>query len=95
MGIVTNRKDLDTTIDPSTGMQKTYLALPEEQRIKGTFRNIYTHTVCGFSTTMNPAIAETFATNPKFYSHTYCALCKGHWPVDEFVWRGTEERVGT
>lgn len=53
---------------------------------------------CGAATTMGQAIAETYARNPSFYVGTFCASCGDHFPVGafgEFVWDGTEERVGT
>lgn len=53
---------------------------------------------CGAVTTMGQALAETYARDPSFYSATMCATCGKHFPVGEkgeFVWEGTEERVGT
>lgn len=53
---------------------------------------------CGTVTTMGLAIAETYAREPGFYGGTYCAGCSTHLPVGrdgEFVWDGTNERVGT
>jgi hypothetical protein len=50
---------------------------------------------CGMVTTMNQAIAETYAHHPQYYSATYCPYCKMHRPVNEFVWEGTNERVGS
>lgn len=50
---------------------------------------------CGMATIIAPAIAETYARNPKFYGSTYCMHCQQHLPVDEFVWAGTDERVGS
>lgn len=53
---------------------------------------------CGTVTTMALALAETYARDPGFYSGTFCANCKAHFPVGEkgeFVWEGTDERVGT
>lgn len=53
---------------------------------------------CGTVTTMAQAIAETYARNPTFYGGTFCAGCGTHFPVGEpgeFVWDGTDERVGT
>lgn len=44
---------------------------------------------CGTETTMAQALAETYAAQPGFYGATYCAGCKGHYPVGpdgEFVW---------
>ncbi len=53
---------------------------------------------CGTSTRMSTAIAETYARNPKFYGSTFCVACGAHFPVGEsgeFVWEGSNERVGT
>lgn len=53
---------------------------------------------CGTVTTMGRAIAETYARQPGFYGGTFCVGCKVHLPVGvdgEFVWDGTNERVGT
>jgi hypothetical protein len=49
---------------------------------------------CGSVTSMGRALAETYARDPKFYGATFCAQCGKHPPVGEFVWDGTEERVG-
>lgn len=137
-------------IDPATGMQKDYVVLSAEERLKGFVRPVrrsYQHvgtrptyptreltaeeherydrygyvafepypedsgrgigrywteaqlkSGCRAVTTMAQSIAETYARDPKFYSGTYCATCRGHFPVGEwgeFVWDGTRERVGT
>jgi hypothetical protein len=53
---------------------------------------------CGSITTMGRAIAETYARQPGFYGGTFCCRCGKHLPVGadgEFVWEGTNERVGT
>lgn len=53
---------------------------------------------CGTLTTMGRALAETYAREPGFYGATYCCGCSRHLPVGErgeFVWDGTDERVGT
>jgi hypothetical protein len=50
---------------------------------------------CGGLTTMPAPIAETYARNPKFYGATFCCYCMKHLPVDEFVWEGTNEQVGS
>lgn len=53
---------------------------------------------CGAVTTMHDTLAETYARAPHFYSGTFCATCRKHYPVGEhgeFVWEGTDERVGT
>lgn len=50
-------------------------------------RDSYRHTRCGCVTTMRGRdLCLTYATNPGFYSHTYCAQCRDHLPIAEFVW---------
>lgn len=88
-------------IDPSSGLQKGYVVLSADERAKGFVRPVrasYTHLKCGASTRMGQALAETYARNPHFYSGTFCATCRAHFPVGEdgeFVWDGTKEKVGT
>lgn len=50
---------------------------------------------CGALTRMGRAIAETYARDPSFYNGTFCVGCKAHFPLDQFVWDGTNERVGS
>jgi len=53
---------------------------------------------CGKTTTMGQALAETYSRAPSYYSGTFCCTCGAHFPVGaegEFVWEGTDERVGT
>ncbi|NBJ13246.1 hypothetical protein [Microvirga arsenatis] len=88
-------------IDPRTGMQKGYVVLSAEERAKGFVRPVrrtYRHLKCKGVTTMGQALAETYARDPYFYSGTFCAHCGTHFPVGEdgeFVWDGTDEKVGT
>lgn len=85
-------------LDDATGMHADYWVLSPEERAKGwvrPFRNKYLHTVCGVVTKMGQALSETYARDPKFYSGTFCVGCKQHFPVAEFLWDGTNERVGT
>ena len=83
------------------GMRASYLVLSEEERARGFVRPVrrtYIHQTCGAATTMGVAIAETYARNPGFYGGTYCAQCQAHFPVGEhgqFVWDGTDIKVGT
>lgn len=83
------------------GMQNDYVVLAEEERAKGFVRPVrryYVHLKCGGVTTMGQTLAETYARDPKFYSGTFCCHCAAHFPVGEkgeFVWPGTDERVGT
>jgi hypothetical protein len=85
-------------IDPSTGMQKAYIVLSAEERAKGFVRPVrrtYTHATCGTNTTMGLALAETYARDPKFYGGTFCCSCRTHFPLEQFVWEGTDEKLGT
>jgi hypothetical protein len=53
---------------------------------------------CGKTTTMGLAIAETYAKAPEYYGATFCCTCGEYFRVGadgEFVWEGTDERVGT
>ena len=83
------------------GMQKGYVVLSAEERAKGLVRpvrNAYVHEKCGCVTTMGRSLAETYARDPYFYSGTFCSICRAHFPVGdagEFVWHGTNEKVGT
>jgi hypothetical protein len=79
-------------------MQKGYVVLSAEERAKGFVRPVrrtYLHNVCGTTTTMGTALAETYARDPKFYDGTFCCHCRGHKPLNEFVWVGTNEQLGS
>jgi hypothetical protein len=88
-------------IEPETGMQQGYVVLAEEERAKGFVRPVrrsYVHLKCSVVTKMGQTIAETYAREPGFYSGTFCVGCRAHFPVGkdgEFVWDGTDEKVGT
>lgn len=80
------------------GQQRDYVVLSAEERAKGFVRPVrrtYTHLKCGSDTTMSRDIAETYARDPKFYTGTFCTVCRVHLPLDQFVWAGTEEQVGS
>jgi hypothetical protein len=80
---------------------EAYLVLSEEERAKGFARPLrlsYRHSVCGTVTTMNQAIAESYARKPDMYGATYCVQCRRHLPVGaegEFVWLDDGTKVGT
>jgi len=50
---------------------------------------------CGVVTDMSLGLAETYACDPNFYGATFCAGCGTHLGVGEFVWKGTDETVGS
>lgn len=104
MSLTTDRNDPELghgSDDKPRPQQKKYLVLSEDEIAKGFVRPVrrtYTHVTCGTETTMNQAIAETYARDPFFYGATYCVNCGMHKPVGmngEFVWTGTDEKVGT
>lgn len=81
-----------------SGQQKGYVVLCEAERKKGFVRPVrrtYRHKTCGTITTMGLSLAETYARDPTFYSGTFCCRCATHRPLNEFVWEGTDEQVGT
>lgn len=86
---------------PRRGQQQGYVVLSDEERAKGFVRPVrdaYIHEKCGTRTSMARALAETYARDPFFYSGTFCAGCRIHFPVGEdgeFVWDGTAEKVGS
>ena len=85
-------------INPETGQQKGYVVLSEEERAKGFVRPVrysYIHTKCGVVTSMGESLAETYARDPSFYSGTFCAGCRSHFPLSEFLWGGTDIVVGS
>lgn len=85
-------------IVPETGMQKGYVVLSAEERAKGFVRPVrreYTHLKCKDNTVMGLSLAETYARDPKFYDGTFCVSCRAHFPLDQFVWAGTDEQVGS
>lgn len=85
----------------ANGQHEQYWVLSDAERAKGFIRPVrqsYKHLKCGSVTTMGRALAETYARDPKFYGATMCVNCGRHLPVGEhgeFVWEGTDERVGT
>lgn len=81
-----------------SGQQKDYVVLCPQERAKGFVRPVrrsYKHLNCGSITTMGIALAETYARDPGFYSGTFCCNCAAHFPLDQFVWEGTKEVLGS
>lgn len=77
---------------------EVYLVLSDEERAKGfvrPYRDTYSHKVCRTTTTMNRAIAETYARDPSFYGATFCVRCGGHFALNEFVWVPDGSEVGS
>lgn len=58
-------------------------------------RRSVTHLVCGQVTYLDPAVAETFACEPKHYTTTFCSKCTAQQPVAGFVWTLDRKQVGS
>lgn len=103
MGATTDRNDDGLRTILLSGQQENYLVLSEEERAKGFVRPVrssYKHVVCGSVTSMGPAIAETYARDPKFYGGTFCCACGKHFPLiidgkPQFLWANDESAVGS
>lgn len=76
-------------------VRKTYLHVGHGAEFKGAVLIQPGKGACGTRTTMGSAIAETYARDPAFYSGTFCVSCGKHLPLDEFIWEGTQEIVGS
>lgn len=50
-------------------------------------RHKYVHQKCGVTTEMRGGgLAETYASNPGYYTHTFCVGCRDYFPIAEFYW---------
>lgn len=96
--------ELDTACSAPTaekladGQLKDHWTLPEEDRKKGwvrPYRRSYIHEKCGSLTRMPHACAETYAKDPTYYGSTFCCGCQNYYPVHQFTWDGSTERVGS
>lgn len=98
MSLTEDKNDPCLRIIKDNGQQQCYLILSEKERKKGfvrPYRESYVHKTCGNITRMAKEISETYARNPGFYSGTFCCHCKKHFSLEEFIWQGTNEIVGS
>lgn len=78
-----------------------FVMCDDEMAKKGYIRPVrltYVHEKCGGVTRMPQACAETYAVNPGYYGKTFCCHCGDYFPVGpdgEFLWEGTDEKVGS
>lgn len=85
----------------SDGQHVDHWVLPESERAKGFIRpvrQVYVHEKCGTETRMGLSIAETYARDPFYYGSTFCCGCGTYHPVGvngEFIWKDSNEKVGT
>lgn len=82
--------------DPETGQKKDYIVIDKNENFgfKRPYRTEYFHIKCDAVTRLHPDIARTFATEPLFYSGTFCGRCKNHFPLSEFRWLPDHSIVG-
>lgn len=104
MGLTTDPNDPGIRQSKPDGQQQSYLVLSNEERSKGFIRPVrdkYIHLACGGVTQMASKIAETYARDPKFYSGTYCCVCKDHFNLVDaegkhnFEWDKDRTPVGS
>jgi hypothetical protein len=106
MGLTTDPTDPDLRKHRADGQQEVYLVLSEEERAKGFIRPVryaYKHLACGGITTMEQALCETYARDPKFYGGTFCCNCGKHFRLQDsnivgewaFEWRPEGDPVGS
>lgn len=76
-------------------LRRTYIHVGIEPEMKGHVLIRAGEHGCGHRTTMAKDIAETYARDPRFYTGTFCCSCVTHRPLEEFVWEGTTELVGS
>jgi hypothetical protein len=82
--------------DKPVKQNEAYLVLTDRERANGfvkPYREAYKHLECGNTTSMDRAIAETYARDPYFYGATYCVQCQKHRPLSEFVWEPDGETM--
>lgn len=56
-------------------------------------RESYVHDECEGTTTMGKKLAESFARDPFQYGKTFCARCGDYYPLSEFTWEDTDQRL--
>lgn len=80
------------------GQYERHPTLPDDGPHERPVRTAYRHLKCGTVTHMPSSIAKTYAQRPGYYGKTFCVGCHDYYPVGkdgEFVWDGTDEKVGT
>lgn len=92
----------DLTVEEQERHQRrgyvSFEAYPEsDSPVRGRFwtQEALDRKCCETVTTMAGSIAETYARDPGFYGSTFCVECRQHFPITEFIWAGTGERVGS
>lgn len=59
-------------------------------------RHKYIHQRCQTETVMRGHnLAETYATNPGYYTSTFCVGCRDYFPIAEFYWSADHVSLDT
>ncbi len=96
-GLTTDRNDPDLHVKKDNGQYKKHIVTENTGTYIRPIRTKYIHDTCGVETVMGEDIAKTYAKDPTFYGSTFCVgtKCKDYFPVGEFKWSDTEDRVGS
>lgn len=68
------------------GQYERYPTDRAEGQFVAPLRHTYIHQTCGTRTKVGSLIAETYAKNPNYYTHTFCVHCKDHYSIEQFNW---------
>lgn len=79
-------EDFDYGEQRADGQYENYPTIDEGDFVQQV-RTTYVHEKCGTPTTMTGSLPESVARDPEAYSHTYCAGCQDHVPVEEVHWK--------
>jgi hypothetical protein len=88
----------ETAPAPNDDLNDCWILPDSEREVAQFVRPVhlaYQHAVCGLATVMARPIAETFAADPAFYTHTVCSHCRKRLAVREFVWSADGLPLGT
>lgn len=66
---------------------------PKGGMVRGRTERDYTHRTCGTSTTVDGPEFRALADPLARMVSTYCAHCEDHFPIDQFAWSDTQERI--
>ncbi len=54
----------------------------------------YIHIACGAETKIGPTLSLDYAENPEAHSSAICSKCLEHFPLNQFVWKDTQRKMG-
>ncbi len=69
------------------------IAAPKGGMVRGRTERDYTHRACGTSTTVDGPEFSALADPLARMVSTYCVKCDDHFPVDQFSWSDSQEKL--